>query len=404
MAKKKAIIIFPHLNDCGGDLKKDWYVEFKYQIPGEPEMRKERIYKGIYSGPEADRRKEAARVIKEKTKWLKTGVYLEGNLRKVYADELLYRNEAKMFGMAHDQVVTTRTNLSEFLVQTKEKVNAKSYENYVSKLRTFNAWLKLNKLDRVHIKNITRQHIIDFTIYLSSTTGLGLSRLTIKKYIQIVNMYFNFELDRGVIPFNPVVRIPTVGKIVDCASVPLQMNDRIKLKAAVSTADPQLWLASQIQYYCAIRPGTELRLLKISYIDFDNSQFRIPNVDAKNNTTEIVKIPDLLLNEMKRQGLDLFQDKSLYIFGKFGRPGLVPLGKNTLSNRFNRFREQLGISEDKKFYSWKHTGAIQLLQNGAKPYDIQGHLRHKSFTTTEVYLKKMVGNPESTVTRFTSEI
>ena len=402
MSKKQAIIIFPHLNDCGGDLTKDWYVEFKYLIPGETEMRKERIYKGIYSGDESSRRKEAARVIKEKTKWLKSGAYLEGNIRKVYADELLYRNEAKMFGMAHDQVVTTRTNLSEFLIQIKEKVNHKSYENYVSKLRTFNAWLKLNKLDRLHIKNINRQHIINFSIYLSS--DLGLSRLTIKKYIQITAMYFNFELDRGTIASNPVIRIPTVGKIVDCASVPLQMDDRIKLKTAVSTADPQLWLASQIQYYCAIRPGTELRLLKISYIDFDNSQFRIPNVDAKNNMTEIVKIPDLLLNEMKRQNLDSFQDKSLYIFGKFGRPGLVPLGKNTLRNRFNRFREELGISEDKKFYSWKHTGAIQLLQNGAKPYDVQGHLRHKSFTTTEVYLKKLIGNPESTVTKFSSEI
>jgi len=402
MSKKQAIIIFPHLNDCGGDLTKDWYVEFKYLIPGEVEMRKERIYKGIYSGDESSRRKEAARVIKEKTKWLKSGAYLEGNIRKVYADELLYRNEAKMFGMAHDQVVTTRTNLSEFLTQIKEKVNHKSYENYVSKLRTFNAWLKLNKLDRLHIKNINRQHIINFSIYLSS--DLGLSRLTIKKYIQIIGMYFNFELDRGTIAATPVIRIPTVGKIVDCASVPLQMDDRIKLKEAVSTSDPQLWLACQIQYYCAIRPGTELRLLKIGYIDFDNSQFRIPSFDAKNNTSEIVKIPELLLKEIKAQQLDLFSEKDLYIFGKFGRPGNMPLGKNTLTNRFNRFREALGISEDKKFYSWKHTGAIQLINNGAKPYDLQGHLRHKSYTTTEIYLKKKIGNSESTITKFSSEI
>ena len=173
MSKKQAIIIFPHLNDCGGDLTKDWYVEFKYLIPGETEMRKERIYKGIYSGDESSRRKEAARVIKEKTKWLKSGAYLEGNIRKVYADELLYRNEAKMFGMAHDQVVTTRTNLSEFLIQIKEKVNHKSYENYVSKLRTFNSWLKLNKLDRLHIKNINRQKIFLQSNHLNLSTSLA---------------------------------------------------------------------------------------------------------------------------------------------------------------------------------------------------------------------------------------
>jgi len=101
MPKKIAIIIFPHLNDCGGDLSKDWYVEFRYHIPGESNMRKERIYKGIYSGSEESRRKEAAKVIREKTKWLKSGAYLDGNIRKVYADELLYRNEANMLCNSH---------------------------------------------------------------------------------------------------------------------------------------------------------------------------------------------------------------------------------------------------------------------------------------------------------------
>lgn len=402
MSKKKAIIIFPHLNDCGGDLTKDWYVEYKYLIPGETEMRKERIYKGIYSGTEDERRKEADRVIKEKTKWLKSGAYLEGNVRKVYADELLYRNEAKLYGQAREQVVTTRTNLSEFLTEIKEKVNAKSYENYVSKLRIFNAWLKSNKLDGLSIGNISRQHIKDFAVYLSSEQKL--SRLTIKKYIQIIHTFFNFEIDRDSIAVNPAERIPALGKIVDYAAVPFQKDDREKLKAAIAGPDPQLWLACQVQYYCAIRPGTELRLMKLKWIDFDNCKFRIPNVEAKNNKTEIVDIPEFLILEMKAQQLHTYADKNLYVFGKFGRPGTEPLGKNTLRNRFNRYREALGISEEHKFYSWKHTGAIQILDNGIQPHDLQNHLRHQSFATTEIYIKKRAGNLGNKVDRFSSEI
>ena len=60
------------------------------------------------------------------------------------------------------------------------------------------------------------------------------------------------------------------------------------VKDAISKDDPQLWLACQIQYYCAIRPGTELRLMKLKWIDFDKATFRIPNIEAKNNQTEIV--------------------------------------------------------------------------------------------------------------------
>jgi len=403
MSKKQAIIIFPHLNDCGGDLSKDWYVEYKYLIPGETEMRKERIYKGVYSGTKASRIKEANRIIKEKTEWLKSGAYLSSNsVKKVYADELLYRNEAKMYGEARLQVVTTRTNLSEFLTFMKEKINAKSYENYVSKLRIFNGWLKSKCLDELSINYITRQHIIDFSVYLSSEQKL--SRLTIKKYIQIIHTFFNFEFDRNTITVNPAERIPAMGKIVDFAAVPFQKNDRERLKQAISKVDPQLWLACQVQYYCAIRPGTELRLMRLKWIDFDNATFRIPNEEAKNNKTEIVNIPPFLIDEMKALQLHLFTDKSLYVFGKFGRPGTEPLGKNTMRDRFNRFREALGISEEYKFYSWKHTGAIALLQNGAQPYDIKNHLRHASFATTEVYLKKQGGNANSSITTFATEI
>jgi len=399
MKKKQAIIIFPHLNDCGGDLNQKWYVEYLWRVPGEEKPRKERIYKGVYSGTEKERRKAAAIIIREKTEWMKSGGHLQGNIKKVYADELLYRNEAKLYGEAREQVVTTRTNLSEFLVEMKEKINAKSYENYVSKLRIFNAWLKSKKLDELNIKNLTRQNIIDFGVYLSSNQKL--SRLTIKKYIQIVHSFFNFELDRRNIDYNPVDRIPTMGAVVDYSAVPFQKDERARLKDAIEKKDPQLWIACEIQYYCAIRPGTELRLMKIGWIDFDRKKFRIPVIESKSNRLDIVDIPDFLfekIEEFKKY------DRDLYLFGKFQRPNTEAVGKNTLRNRFNRYRDDLEISKDHKFYSWKHTGAIQLLDNGAKPYDLQNHLRHKSFTTTEVYLKKRAGNVDSKITRFSSEI
>ena len=400
MARKQAIIIFPHLNDAGGDLSKQWYVEYKWRIPGETKMRKERIYNGMSIVSKSERLKAAKLVIAEKTEWLKSGAYLQGNVKKVYADELLYRTEAKMFGEAKEQVVTTRTNLSEFLVMMKQKINHKSYENYQSKMRIFNSWLEQNKLNELHIKNITRQNVISFAVWLSDDQKL--SRLTIKKYIQIVHTFFDFEIDRESISVNPANKIPSMGKIVDCAAVPFQKDERAMLKEAISSKDPQLWLACQIQYYCAIRPGTELRLMKLKWIDFDKATFRIPNVEAKNSQTEIVGIPLFLITEMKALQLHLFTDKELYVFGKFGRPGDEPLGKNTLRNRFNQYREQLGISDEHKFYSWKHSGAIALIDNGAKPYDIKGHLRHASFSTTETYLRKR--SVDNNISRFSTEI
>lgn len=399
MPKKQAIIIFPHLNDCGGDLSQKWYVEYKWRVPGEPELRKERVYKGIYAGTEVERRKQAAKIIKEKTKWLKSGGHLQGNEKKVYADELMYRNEAKMYHKESERVVTTRTNLSEYLRWKKQRLNSKSYLDYVSKLRIFNHWLELKKLDVVSIRNITRQHIVDFTVYLSEESGL--SRLTIKKYVQIVHSFFDFELEQNRIQFNPAEKIKIIGKVVDNAAIPFQADERARLKAAIEKTDPQLWLACQIQYYCAVRPGTELRLMKVGWIDFDRKKLRIPSPEAKSSRVDLIDIPPFLM-----EGLEHLRNYSsdLYVFGQYGRPNFNAVGKNTLRNRFNKFRDDLGISPDRKFYSWKHTGAIQLLDNGAQPHQIQEHLRHRSFATTETYLKNKAGNTGQKAINFSTEI
>ena len=83
----------------------------------------------------------------------------------MYADELLYRNEAKLYGHAREEVVTTRTNLSEFLAVIKQKVNAKSYENYVSKMRIFNSWLERNKLNELNIKILPIKTLLIFQYF-----------------------------------------------------------------------------------------------------------------------------------------------------------------------------------------------------------------------------------------------
>jgi site-specific recombinase XerD len=141
--------------------------------------------------------------------------------------------------------------------------------------------------------------------------------------------------------------------------------------------------------------------MKIGWIDFDRSKFRIPSTESKSRRIDIVDIPAFLMEKLMAYKP---YDKNLYLFGKYGQPNIDPVGKNTLRNRFNRYRDALEISKDRKFYSWKHTGAIQLLDNGLKPYDLKNHLRHKSFATTEIYIKKKAGNTDKKVTHYTSEI
>lgn len=398
MGRKQTLIVYPRLNDHGGDISQQWYVEYKYRIPGNPQLIKERIYKGLQTGTVEERRKLAAKIIKEKTDWLDSGAYLVPTQKKcVYVDELEYSNVTRLYGKFKTELPTIRKNISEYMAEVKKQKTVVTYSNIQTKLRTFAAWLENNRLN-VEVSFINRKHIIDFLTYLSNE--LKLSKQTIKDYKQAVSNYFDFEIDRERIEVNPVYRMPELGQIVDCAAVPFTNEEKKKLKELIEVSDPQLWLACQIQYYCAIRPGHELRLMKISHIDFDKQQFRIPNITAKNNTTEIVEIPDVLFIEMTTKYMLQKYDQDLYVFGSDGIPGTQHYGKNTLRYRFNKYRDALGISKSKVWYSWKHSGAIDLIENGLQPYNLQEHLRHKSFSTTEEYLKKRIKNKERKVNAF----
>ena len=402
MPQKPTIIIYPHLNDRGGSFAQEWYVEFSYRIPGELKARRVRIHKGLNKGTAEERHKLAKKIIAKKTEWLKSGGHLrENNVTKVYEDELQYRSEAQMFGKMKENTVTIRENISEFVRYKKPSWSDNSLIDYQSKLRKFCDWLVLQKISHLKITEFKRDHFVEFFLFLSNNQEL--SRITMKKYIQILSAFFEYEFVNGTVVANPVVKIPNLGKVVDCSATPFTRSEMMRLKELISECDPQLWLACQIQYYCAIRPGIELRLMKIGWIDLDNMQIRIPNVEAKNNQTEIIEIPEHLYSEFERMNLNSY-GFDLYLFGKNGIPGQQAFGKNTLRNRFNRFRDELGISKDKKFYSWKHTGAIDLIQNGAQPFDLMEHLRHKNFDTTEKYLKKRVKNPKKRISRFSQEI
>ena len=113
MGRKQTLIIYPHLNNCGGDLTKDWYVEMKYRVPGNNNLISERIYKGLQSGTYDERIKIANKIIGEKRKWIDEGGYLKPEKKlRVYVDELEYNSVTRLYGKTKNELPTIRQNIS----------------------------------------------------------------------------------------------------------------------------------------------------------------------------------------------------------------------------------------------------------------------------------------------------
>lgn len=230
------------------------------------------------------------------------------------------------------------------------------------------------------------------------TDERSLSRKSLEKYQQILYTFFTYIISVKKIKMpHPVMNIPRMGSIVDKASAAINRENRIKLQRLVEGEDPQLWMACCFIYYTAIRPHTELRLMRLNQINYDSRTITVKNYLAKTRRTETIDIPDELYNMITRKWKLQDYNQELYVFSKNNIPGEFPLGKNSMRIRFNKFRDRLNLPKDVHYYSWKHSGAQELADAGVNIYELQRHLRHRELSTTECYLKKRIGQRSDSI-------
>jgi integrase len=278
--------------------------------------------------------------------------------------------------------------LKEFLEDRSIAVSKGTYGNCVSKFKVITAWFIKYGLYDKSLQKITDSTISKFFVYLAVERQLD--RPTCEKYFLSIRSFFRFAQMRGYIADIPCNTITFPNKKEDRGAKVILKDDLIRLLEIIRAKNPQLYLACMFQYYCFIRPGRELRLLKVGDVDLAAGVIRIPAQRAKNRRAEVVTMPKQLITLCQEYGLEN-ANKELYVFGKGGKISSRPWGYNTLPYKFDMFRDMLGISKEIKFYSMKHTGVTMLAESGAPIRSIMDQCRHTNLSATQHYLKRHAG-------------
>ena len=399
--RAKQLISYATLNDCGGDLTKNWYVDYSFRMPNDDKVYRFRVYNGLCSGTAQQRRRNASRMIRKINAYLKSGEYLNHDTNySPVRDGDSYRPEAQRIKRIEDSQRISSL-LSRYMSDIKCRLRKKSWQTYQSKLTCLAEYIT-TELHDIPLTKVQRRDMLPFFSMLSSCKHL--SAAGVKAYTVTVHRFFEYLEDIEVRErdSNPIKKIPNYGRVIDRSPEPFTPEEAYALKTMILPEDPFLWLMCQLQYYCCFRPGTELRLLKVGDICQADRTITIKSDFTKQKQTVRVQIPDVVFADIMR--LHIFDyPKDYYVFTAAGVPSVRPIGYNTMRVRFNRYRDALNIPNSKTFYSWKHTGAISAYQNGANMSEIQDLLHHRWIGSTEHYLRKRIHRIDAG-TKFVADI
>jgi len=388
--KRNKICILPKLNDCNGDVKKQWFIYYSYRNSANNKMTRFRVYDGFTESRTKKAKYEHAEVlIKKYSDRLKSGWNpFEDDSDALYEDNLRYATIARLFHDARAGNKTFNYYSNLFLPEVKGMAD-KTYKNYVSKYRTFDAWLLKNGFAGNDIHTISPDIMRDFFLFLINDEKLA--RITVMKYRHMLERLFDWCIKKGYLKESPMKDLPDTTRENDSAPRPINEADINELVQKIQKEDRQLWLTVQLEYYCFLRPGQEIRLARISWFDLARGVIRIPKHIVKTRQEKVVIIPNQFRQQLLKDWQLHLYPSDYYLIGPNGIPGPRPLGSNNLRNRFNIIRDDLALPKEYKLYSWKHTGNARAADAGIPAYHRQMQNGHSSMRSLEEYLKNKIG-------------
>jgi len=360
---------FPKLCDRGGDLSKQWYVYLYYT--GSDGVRKQfRYSEGINSlKTKRERRAEANALVEAITALLKKGWSPITNTME--ASENI---QPKTISAAFDEIFEIK----------KAYLTSESIRTYKNQIDLFKGWLVKKKLDHLYTQNFTADHARKYCDWmLRDKKYCG---KTYNGHLTMLRTFFTEMVNRKYLPTSPVAGFKfvrqEVGKNTTYSEVDEKKFEEIRYK------NPEFYLATRFVRYCFLR-RTELAKLQVKHISWSNKTIIIPSKNAKSRVQDSVTIPGTLEKLIELSGL-LHLDPETYIFGKYFKPATKAINDlDDFSDRQREVNRVLGIDKGRTFYSWKHTGAVELYNLTKDPYTVMRQCRHTDIKMTMTYLRSL---------------
>ncbi len=259
----------------------------------------------------------------------------------------------------------------------EKKLSLNTYLSYENNLIKLNQFFSSKDVFNDSSK-LTQEDLKLFFYKLNSTNK------TKAHYLTVINSYFDYLVNEGIIKCNPAagIKMPRIEKKLP-KYLSLEEVDRLLDIRLDTPLDYRNKSILELLYASGMRIS-ELTNLKVSQIDFDEDTVRIM---GKGKKERIVPLNDVSISILKeyindyRPFLLKYRD-SEYVFinnhgSKISRQGIFKIIK--------KLCEANGINKEVSPHTLRHSFATHLLNNGADLRIIQELLGHENLVTTEIY-------------------
>lgn len=375
LTKKTFDYKLPELYDAGGDIKKQWFVYYSFRHPATKKFKRIKVFKDLNTFKTVKtRRSRAYDIIIPLIEALQEGL--------------------NPFGITYHPVLNDSDRtivkcIDKYMAHVdSNSLSRHTKRKYKYELDIFKEWLQIQAITTLDISEVKKQHIREFIDYLKSTRDIN-SGKTINSYLNNLRTFFNHFINNydDYLYRNPGTGISSE-KVIVKGNVAYSEKEFAAVKKLVLETDPYLWLICQVVYYSALRNESEALNIKIGDFDLINNRIRVQAGIAKGRKQQSIPI----YPEFKKvlEGINLKQYPDHYfLFGRGDKPGPVRVGEDFFARRFREIKKTLGLGVEYGIYSFKHTRACHLYDDGADLREIQILFRHEDLHVTMNYLRTL---------------
>jgi site-specific recombinase XerD len=362
-----------------GDLKKDWFVWFKYEHPVTGVSERFRYNRGFNTFNTKGERRDHGKVLLS---------VIDTLLEEGYTPYLEYLPLQNLLNKQKTIVIC----IDKYLKEVEADLRPNTLTKYTLELKVFQSWLIENGHGQLLLNDARKATVLDFLNEMKDKRSW--SGKTYNHYLTDITTFFNY-FHKNYDEY--IEKVPSIH--LKRARVDSPGNSAFndwqfkKLKDMMTeNGDQLLYNFCSFIYYAALRSVSEANKIKAGDFNFKLKTLKIYGGTAKNRKTEYIPLyPDFLelLYELK---IDQMHPDH-YIFARDRKGaflgGVNRVGDDYFRRIFKPYKVALNLSKRDGIYGYKHTRAIHLGEDGEDLYKIMKLFRHGDLATTMIYMRNL---------------